>query len=208
MSKLTKKVKGQISRETEKALQIIIIKNGELFDEWIPKSALNMKEMDENYLTVIGMQTFHIHQWFLDLKKEEKEKENKVAMDNTTQQFLETADRVTTEIASLNPIGGNSRLKKELIKKKTDVKVGETMTVQREQELQKAGYIIVDIPQPPTPDRVEFPYFPGMTIFELRDYHMHEQNGAIRGHIENIIIAMEASDQRLTIIKLLEAVKK
>ena len=58
--------------------------------------------------------------------------------------------------------------------------------------------IVIDMPKPPTPDRVVFPYFPGMTIFELRDYHMHEKVGAIRGHIENIIMMKE----------LIEAIKK
>ena len=47
--------------------------------------------------------------------------------------------------------------------------------------------IVIDMPKPPTPDRVVFPYFPGMTIFELRDYHANERQGAIRGHIENLI---------------------
>lgn len=71
------------------------------------------------------------------------------------------------------------------------------------------GTITVDMPQPPTPDRVVHPYFPGMTIFELRDYHMHEFNGAIRGHIENIIMRKEEAQQKRAFFDaLLEAVKK
>lgn len=47
------------------------------------------------------------------------------------------------------------------------------------------------------------PYFPAMTIFELRDYHLREREGAIRGHIENTIQRKTAEAQRDTIIDLL-----
>ena len=51
-------------------------------------------------------------------------------------------------------------------------------------ELKKyEGTITVDIPAQPE----HRPYFPAMTIFELRDYHANEKRGEIRGHIENII---------------------
>ena len=174
MSKLTKKFKGQINRETEKAVMIDIVNDNELFSTWIPKSSINMKEMDADYLTVPGMQTFHIKQWFVDSKKNEAKDLARKEADNTKATFLEKVDQI-------NPIVSNF----------------EKVT----------GHTVIDMPLPPTPDRVEFPYFPGMTIFELRDYHKHEPNGAIRGHIENIIMRMEASTERVRIIELLELFK-
>lgn len=72
MSKLTTSFKGQISKETEKAIEITVIKGDELFSTWLPKSALNMKEMPVDCLSKEGVQIFHIHQWAVDMKKEAK----------------------------------------------------------------------------------------------------------------------------------------
>jgi len=66
----------------------------------------------------------------------------------------------------------------------------------------------VEVVMPPPVKNPEWPFFPGMTIFELRAIHIKEPVGAIRGHIENIIMWREDKDQRNQIIKLLEGMKK
>lgn len=97
MSKLTKSFKGQISRETEKALEITVIKGDELFSTWLPKSALNMKEMPVDCLSKEGVQIFHIHQWFVDLKKDEAKDKAKKESDKTKAGYLEHVDTISTE---------------------------------------------------------------------------------------------------------------
>ena len=171
MSKLTKSFKGQISNETEKAIQIDVMTTEEIFSTWVPKSALNMEEMNENYLSVTGIQTFHVVQWFLDMKKTEAKDKARKEADNTKATFLKTV------------VSGTIPVKTQTV---------ELGTYSKEKGV---GTMTIDMPQPPTPDRVEHPYFPGMTIFELRDYHKHEREGAIRGHIENIIMMKELVDQ-------------
>jgi len=52
---------------------------------------------------------------------------------------------------------------------------------------------------PTTPEHR--PYFPAMTIFELRDYHLNEKRGDIRGHIENIIMTKTLIDTLKEFIK-------
>ena len=65
--------KGQINKETEKAIEVLIIGDKSTLSTWIPKSALNMKEMPVDCLSNKETQIFHIHQWFLDYRvKEEK----------------------------------------------------------------------------------------------------------------------------------------
>ena len=156
MSKLSKSFKGQISRETEKAIEITVIKGDELFSTWIPKSALNMKEMPVDCLSKEGVQIFHVHQWIIDKKAKEKKTET---------EFIKETEKIERESISVDEV---------------------------EEALKTGKFTVVTMPQPPTPDRIEFPFFPNMSVLELRDYHSKEPLGAIRGHIENLI-----SDKRL-----------
>ena len=167
MSKLGKSFKGQISKETEKAIEITVMDDSGIFSTWIPKSALNMKEMPVDCISVTGTQEFHIHQWFLDLKAKEKKTET---------EFIKEAEK--------QPEYETRTLSKDPIKPKSFEEV-KTQTVV--------------IPAQPE----HRPYFPAMTIFELRDYHLREKEGAIRGHIENTIQRKTAEAQRDTIIDLL-----
>ena len=174
MSKLTKSFKGQIKEARDKAIWIDVVAD-ELFSTWVPKSALDMTKTAENYLTVTGMQTFHVKQWFLDMKAKEAD---------TKAQFMEKADEISTTPAP----------KEEKIPRIPDMIYDKKVKTQT-----------VIIPAQPTDKR---PYFPNMSIFELRDYHLRENNGAIRGHIENIIMMKELTkrvhDLLNVIIELME----
>ena len=184
MPKLSKSFKGQISKETEKAIEITVMDDSGIFTTWIPKSALNMKEMPVDYISVTGTQIFHVSQWFLDLKAKQK---------NTETEFIKEAEK--------QPEYETRTLSKDTIPNPDPKTTSNTQTV--------------IIPAQPE----HRPYFPAMTIFELRDYHLREQNGAIRGHIENIIMAKEHKellDKILVsteimldkIVKILEGKKK
>ena len=60
--------KGQINKETEKAIEVTIISDAGLEDTWIPKSALDTKQMPVDCLSIKGTQIFYIHSWYIDLK--------------------------------------------------------------------------------------------------------------------------------------------
>ena len=203
MSKLTKSFKGQIKEARDKAIWIDVVAD-ELFSTWIPKSALDMTKMDENYLTVTGMQTFHVKQWFLDLKA--KEADSKA-------QFMEKAEEISTNGPDYTPKENKQildRAKSNKIPRIPDMiydKKGLDPNLPDRPSFPPKTQTVM-MPSAPTPDRVEFPYFPDMSILELRDYHMHEPVGAIRGHIENIIMRKEDRIRREEVWKELLEGKK
>jgi len=183
MSKLTQTFKGQIKRETDKALQVTVI-GDEIFDTWIPKSAINKNFMPSDYLLNESVQEFNIMEWFVKMKANEKKDEVQ-----TKTEFLGTAQRISTEKAE------------EPIPRIPDTIYGKLPPNKPAPEIKTQTVII-----PAQPDHR--PYFPNMTIFELRDYHLRENNGAIRGHIENIIMAKIREDLLSGILEQLQCLDR
>ena len=180
MSKLTQTFKGQIKRETDKALQVTVI-GDEIFDTWIPKSAINKNFMPSDYLLNESVQEFNIMEWFVKMKANEKKDEIQ-----TKTEFLGVAQKISTDAAD------------EEIPRIPDTVYGKLPPNK------PAPEIVINIPAQPE----QRPYFPAMTIFELRDYHLRENNGAIRGHIENIIMAKIREDLLSGILEQLQCLDR
>ncbi len=160
MSNLPKKFQGQILRQTEKAVEIsIMMPNGKLLSEWFPKSAINMKVMEKDFLINPLIQTFYIYEWFIDLKAKENKTEKK-----TETEFLKTAE--TAEIPHIPDISGpyNTSQHKPAPKITT-----------------------VNMPYNPNVIESEFVFYPAFDYPKLRIMHTKEPNIAIRAHIELVM---------------------